>query len=64
MRLPLIPPAQLTPQQKALYDELREGIASNLNAFKAAKTAPSWDRGTRGCMTLASAMQSGISRRR
>jgi 4-carboxymuconolactone decarboxylase len=34
MRLPLIPPAQLTPQQKALYDEMRKGIASNFNAFK------------------------------
>jgi 4-carboxymuconolactone decarboxylase len=34
MRLPLIPPAQLTLQQKALYDEMRGGIASNFNAFK------------------------------
>jgi 4-carboxymuconolactone decarboxylase len=34
MRLPLIPPAQLTPQQRALYDEMRKGIASNFNAFK------------------------------
>ena len=34
MRLPLIPPAELTPQQKALYDEMRKGIASNFNAFK------------------------------
>ena len=34
MRLPLIPPAELTPQQKPLYDEMRKGIASNFNAFK------------------------------
>jgi hypothetical protein len=34
MRLPLIPPAELTPQQKSLYDEMRRGIASNFNAFK------------------------------
>ncbi len=34
MRLPLIPPSQLTAQQKALYDEMRKGIASNFNAFK------------------------------
>jgi hypothetical protein len=34
MRLPLIPPADLTPQQKSLYDEMRKGIASNFNAFK------------------------------
>jgi 4-carboxymuconolactone decarboxylase len=34
MRLPLIPPNQLTSQQKSLYDEMRKGIASNFNAFK------------------------------
>src|SRR6201985_2867959 len=34
MRLPLISPAQLTPQQRSLYDELRKGIKSNFNAFK------------------------------
>jgi 4-carboxymuconolactone decarboxylase len=34
MRLPLIPPAELTPQQKSLYDEMRKGIASNFKAFK------------------------------
>jgi 4-carboxymuconolactone decarboxylase len=34
MRLPLIPPADLTPEQKALYDAMRKGIASNFNAFK------------------------------
>ena len=35
MRLPLIAPADLTPQQKSLYDDMRKGIASNFNAFKA-----------------------------
>ena len=34
MRLPLIAPANLTPQQKSLYDDMRKGIASNFNAFK------------------------------
>jgi hypothetical protein len=34
MRLPLIPPDQLSSQQKSLYDEMRKGIASNFNAFK------------------------------
>lgn len=34
MRLPLIPPAELTPDQKPLYDAMRKGIASNFNAFK------------------------------
>lgn len=35
MRLPLIPPADLTPEQKPLYDNMRKGMASNFNAFKA-----------------------------
>jgi 4-carboxymuconolactone decarboxylase len=34
MRLPLIPPADLTLEQRQLYDEMRKGIASNFNAFK------------------------------
>jgi alkylhydroperoxidase family enzyme len=35
MRLPLIDPAALTPEQKLLYDDMRKGVASNFNAFKA-----------------------------
>ena len=34
MRLPPIPPADLTPAQKSLYDAMRQGIASNFNTFK------------------------------
>jgi alkylhydroperoxidase family enzyme len=34
MRLPLIAPADLTSEQKPLYDDMRRGIASNFNAFK------------------------------
>jgi hypothetical protein len=34
MRLPLIPPAELTPPQKSLYDDMRKGISANFNAFK------------------------------
>jgi alkylhydroperoxidase family enzyme len=34
MRLPLIHPAELTTEQKALYDSMRLGISSNFNAFK------------------------------
>ena len=37
MRLPLIPPAELTPEQKSLYDDMRKGVASNFNAFKAVR---------------------------
>jgi hypothetical protein len=35
MRLPLIAPNELTPEQKGLYDDMRKGISSNFNAFKA-----------------------------
>ena len=34
MRLPLIAPADLTAEQRPLYDDMRKGIASNFNAFK------------------------------
>ena len=34
MRLPLIPPAELSAEQRSLYDAMRKGIASNFNAFK------------------------------
>ena len=34
MRLSLIAPADLTPEQKSLYEDMRRGIASNFNAFK------------------------------
>jgi 4-carboxymuconolactone decarboxylase len=34
MRLPLIPPDQLTSEQKPLYDDMRKGIAGSFNAFK------------------------------
>lgn len=34
MRLPLIPPDQLTAEQRPLYEDMKKGIASNFNAFK------------------------------
>jgi hypothetical protein len=34
MRLPPIAPADLTPEQKSLYDDMLKGISSNFNAFK------------------------------
>jgi 4-carboxymuconolactone decarboxylase len=37
MRLPLIAPADLTPEQKTLYDDMRKGIAGNFNTFKAVR---------------------------
>ncbi|RAK60535.1 carboxymuconolactone decarboxylase family protein [Phenylobacterium hankyongense] len=33
MRLPLIAPADLSPEQRSLYDDMRKGIAGNFNAF-------------------------------
>jgi 4-carboxymuconolactone decarboxylase len=35
MRLPLIPPAKLTPEQRPLYDDMRRGIEQNFKGFKA-----------------------------
>jgi 4-carboxymuconolactone decarboxylase len=35
MRLPLISPADLTPEQKPLYEDMRRGVASNFNTFTA-----------------------------
>ena len=35
MRLPLIPPANLTAAQRALYDEMRAGIEKNFRGFTA-----------------------------
>jgi 4-carboxymuconolactone decarboxylase len=37
MRLSLIPPAHMTPEQKSLYDEMQKGIAASAN-YKAFKT--------------------------
>jgi len=34
MRLPLIQPADLTPEQQPLYADMKAGIASNFNAFQ------------------------------
>ena len=33
MRLPLIPVSELTPEQKPLYDDMRQGIAANFQGF-------------------------------
>ena len=33
MRLPLIPPADLTPEQKPLYEDMRQGIEANFKGF-------------------------------
>jgi hypothetical protein len=33
MRLPIIPPAKLSAEQKPLYDDMRQGIAANFQGF-------------------------------
>ena len=35
MRLPIIPPAELNPEQKPLYEDMRQGIESNFKGFQA-----------------------------
>ena len=60
MRLPLIPPNELTPEQQSLYDSMRKGIASNFNAFKVEREDGAlMGPGTPGSMNPASARPSG-----
>jgi len=33
MRLPLIPPSELSPEQRPLYDDMREGIGKSFHGF-------------------------------
>ena len=33
MRLPIIPPAALSAEQKPIYDDMRQGIAANFQGF-------------------------------
>ena len=41
MRLPLITPTELTPEQRELYEDLRKGISGNFNASRlCGRTAP------------------------
>ncbi len=35
MRLPLIPPEQLSPEQRPLYEDMRKGIEKNFQGFQA-----------------------------
>src|SRR4051794_17567063 len=35
MRLPLLQPSRLTPEQKSLYDDMRAGIETNFKGFTA-----------------------------
>ena len=33
MRLPLIPPAELTPEQRPVYDDMKAGIEKNFSGL-------------------------------
>ncbi len=33
MRLPILPPAELTSEQKPIYDDMRQGITANFQGF-------------------------------
>jgi 4-carboxymuconolactone decarboxylase len=35
MRLPLLPPSELSPEQRPLYDDMRKGIETNFKGFTA-----------------------------
>ena len=37
MRLPLLPPAELSPEQRLLYNDMSEGIANNFKGFVAVR---------------------------
>src|SRR5829696_8841419 len=38
MRLPLVAPSNLSPEQRELYDDMRQGIESNFKGFEAIKS--------------------------
>jgi hypothetical protein len=51
MRLPLISPADLTPEQRPLYEDMRRGIETNFKGFKAiAVSGELVGPGTPGCI--------------
>jgi 4-carboxymuconolactone decarboxylase len=56
MRLPVISPATLNQDQKALYDDMRKGIASNFHGFINVRgDGALLDRGIPGCTSRNSA---------
>ena len=60
MRLSPIAPADLTSEQRRLYDDMRDGIAKvSKGSSLFATTAPCLGHGTPGCMSLLSAKRAG-----
>ena len=65
MRVPLIAPADLTPEQHPFYEDMRSGIEQNFRGFKAvSENGGSWGRSTHGCTNRSSANRSGSSSKR
>jgi 4-carboxymuconolactone decarboxylase len=60
MRLPLIAPSELSPEQRPLYDDMRAGIEQNFAGFKTiADNGALMVPGIRGCTSRNSASRSG-----
>jgi hypothetical protein len=65
MRLPLIAPADLSPEQRPVYDSMRDGVEkiSGLQDYRR-KRRSHGARGIRGCTSRSSVSRFGASRRR
>jgi hypothetical protein len=60
MRLPLISPSDLSPEQHRLYDDMRKGIETNFKGFKAIDSdGPLSGHGIHGSVSRSSADLSG-----
>ena len=60
MRLPLVKPADLTEQQKPLYEDMKQGIAANFQGFaNIGNDGAYWVPEIRGCMSPSSASPCG-----
>ena len=58
--LPLIAPADLSPEQRPVYEDMRAGIEKNFQGFKTiAENGALMGRGIRGCTTPSSGSRSG-----
>jgi 4-carboxymuconolactone decarboxylase len=60
MRLPLIEPADLSPEQRPIYEDMRAGIEKNFQGFSTiAKNGALMDHGIPGCTNQSSESRSG-----
>ena len=60
MRLPIIPPGELTAEQKPLFDDMKQGIAKSFQVLSIfATTARYSGRGIRGSASRDLASRSG-----